>query len=56
MRKRLLIVGVALLLLSGALGLVLAGIRLAWEEVPSPPDPAAAGVPAHDRLLHKVRT
>ena len=36
MRKLLLIVGLALLLLGGALGLLAAGVRLAWQEVPPP--------------------
>jgi len=37
MRKLLLMVGLALLLLGGAVGLVMTGLRLAWDEVPAPP-------------------
>lgn len=39
MRKLLLIVGLALLLLGGAVGLAATGLRLAWDEVPPPPGP-----------------
>ena len=38
MRKLVLVLSLLLLLAGGVAGLLTAGVRMAWEEVPSPPE------------------
>jgi len=54
MRRALLVVGVALLVLGGTLGLAAMGLHLAWEKVPPPPDverPSASLAPSIPTFL-----
>ena len=57
MRKLVLVLSLLLLLAGGVAGLLTAGVRMAWEEVPPPPERSGAcalpAVPQTDATLDR---